>query len=339
MTSRERILAVLNGDTPDMVPIVPKIAFSNVITCDDMNVRQYMTDPAKMAEACITAYRRCGWDGVSIHTDIGSEGAAIGSIYEQPENEPSKLVKHLIELPDEYEQIVVPDPLTTAPMCTVIEAIKRVKAEIGEESYIISWTNGPLNVASQALPLDELLMGIITDPEDVHKLLKRCLAVSIAYAKELVKAGADAIAFGHATASSTVISRAQYEEFALPYETELIAAIHEAGAKAITHICGNIVPIVDLIAKNGSDVIDFDHECDIALLKEKAPNKVFRGNVAPVTLALGSTDDIKKEVQDLLCNPAAASGILLGSGCEINLNTPLENLMAFVKYGREFGSR
>ena len=45
MNSRERIMAVLAGEKPDMTPIFPKIAFANVLACEGMTVREYMTDP------------------------------------------------------------------------------------------------------------------------------------------------------------------------------------------------------------------------------------------------------------------------------------------------------
>ena len=74
MNSRERILAVLAGKKPDMTPIFPKIAFANVLACEGMTVREYMTDPKCMARACISAYRKFGWDGVApvsyTHLDV-----------------------------------------------------------------------------------------------------------------------------------------------------------------------------------------------------------------------------------------------------------------------------
>lgn len=340
MNPRERIAAALEGKPADMVPIFPKIAFSNIIACEGMRVIDYMTDPACMARACVTAYRTFGWDGVALHTDIASEGMALGSVYARPENATSELKKYLIEELEDYEKVQVPDPLTTEPMKTVIAATRLVKEELGNEAYIAAWTNGPLNVASQVIALDELLCGLLTDPELVHELLQRCTDVAIAYMKELVRAGADAIAFGHATSSCDVISREMHGEFALPYEKQLVDAIHACGAKAITHICGNIAPIVDLISDNGSEVIDFDHVCDIREIKANAaPEKVFRGNIDPTLLAMGTPEGIREAVRLLLEQVGDEPRFILGSGCEIALNTPPENLHAFVQAGREFGRR
>lgn len=174
-------------------------------------------------------------------------------------------------------------------------------------------------------------------PDTLHLLLETCAQTAIVYAKALAEAGADAIAFGHAMASPSVISRGQYKEFAAPYETRLIAAIHEAGAKAITHICGNIEPVADLIAQTGPDIIDFDHMCNIDVLKEEAPEAVFRGNIDPALLALGTPEQVRERVKELLAT-AEQGMLILGTGCEVALNTPAENLHAFVKAGRDFGA-
>ena len=332
MTSRERILAVLEGRQPDRTPVFPKIAFANVLACENMKVIDYMTDPECMARACITAYRRFGWDGVALHTDIGSEGMALGSIYARPGNAPAELKTPLLSTADEYEAVIVPNPLTTEPMKTVIEAVRLVKAELGEEAYIAAWTNGPLNVASQVLALEEVLIGLLTEPETIHKLLEKCTDVAVAYATELIRAGADCIAYGHATASATVISRESYREFALPYETRLISEIHAHGARAITHICGNIEPIIDLIAQNGSDVVDFDHVCAPAQLRAKlGADKVLRGNLDPTLLALGTPEEITRAIHELRRSMSGDNRFLLGTGCEVSLATPIENFYAMMQ--------
>lgn len=337
MNSRERIEAVLAGERPDTTPIFPKIAFATARFCEGMTVKDYMTDPKSMAKSVIHAYHRFGWDGVALHTDISSEGMALGSIYEQPQDAPPILKKYLLDDIGEIDKVKVPDPYTACSMKTVIEAVRLVKQEIGREAYLLGWTNGPLNVAAQIFNLDELLVALIEEPEKVHALLERCTEVACAYAEALIDAGADMIAYGHATASSNVISKNYYLEFALPYEKKLVQTIHDHGAKALTHICGNIEGIVDAISQNGADVIDFDYVCDIDALKEKVPDKIFRGNINPVIFAEGTPEEMEEAVRSLLSQKGTDTNFFLGSGCEINLTAKEENLQAFVEAGRKYG--
>ena len=337
MDSRERVNAVLNGEMPDYMPVFPKIAFANVIACENMSIREYMTDGGNMAEACIAAYRTFGWDGVSLHTDIGSEGAALGSKYIQPENSPSELNEYLMSSLEEIDKIKMVNPHDVYPMKVVIDAVKKVKKVIGDEAYVLAWTNSPLNIASQLLKLDNLLVSLITEPELVHPVLEKCLEVAKRYAVCLLEAGADAIAYGNATCSSSVISPAAYRIFSLPYEKQLTAEIQKNGGKAVTHICGNILPIIKDIAENGADVIDFDHVCPVKELVEILPNKVFRGNIDPALLAYGTVDEVYKKTTELIDESGMSKKLLIGSGCEIPVITPKENLHALVRAARDNG--
>lgn len=342
MNGRQRILKVLNYEMPDRVPVYPKISFATINTCPGTSVYDYLNDPEVMARCAMTAYRRYGWDGVAMHTSIAWSGITLGSTYTHPRDDiPHRTGCLIPELGDErdLERIVIREPREVGVMNTVVEAVARVHREIGEETCIMAWVDGPLNISSQLCPLDELLMGMIEEPEFCHELFRRCVEQSKVYARALVEAGADIIAFGHATASCSVISRRAYETFALPREKELVDYIHSLGARVLTHICGNIEPIVDLIATNGSDIMDFDSVNDVTRLIQAAPNMVLRGSIAPSLLAMGTPEEVETEARKLLDATADFPGFLLSSGCEINLNVPGENLDAMVEAARRYGVR
>lgn len=342
MNGRERILAVLEHRMPDRVPVFPKISFATINVCPGVTVYEYLNDPAVMAKCTIEAYRKYGWDGVAMHTSIAWSGITLGSEYTYPQDDiPHRTACLIPEIGNEMllERIVVRNPMEVPVMKTVVDAVSIVHQQIGNETCIMAWVDGPLNMGSQLCPLDELLMGIIEEPEFCHEMFARCVEQSKLYAKALVAAGADIIAFGHATASCSVISRKAYETFALPYEKELVEFIHGLGAKVVTHICGNIHPTIDLIATNGSDIMDFDSVNDISELILSAPHMVFRGNLSPSLLAVGTPEEIEAEAKHLLEVTAEFPGFLLGSGCEVNRNVPEENLKAMVRAAKIYGVR
>ncbi|MEG2117462.1 MAG: uroporphyrinogen decarboxylase family protein, partial [Clostridia bacterium] len=280
MNSKERFTALLRGEKVDYTPIFPKTSFATSRCVDGMSILDYMTSETNMAAAIIASAKKYGYDAVGITTDIANEGMAIGSVYERPKNSTSKLTKYYLDKIEDYEKVSVTNPLETEPTKTIIGATKIVKKAIGDKTFVTAWCNGALNVASQLYPMQELLYTMIDEPELLHKLLDRCCAYSENYARQLVRNGADGVSFGHAMASCSVISPSYYEEFALPYEKRLVNAIHEEGGVAITHICGNITMIADKINTNGSEIIDFDHCCDLTTLLRKT-TKILRGNIDP----------------------------------------------------------
>lgn len=342
MNARERILAVLEHKMPDRVPVFPKISFATTNACPGVHVYDYLNDSDVMAECTMAAWRKFGWDGVAMHTSIAWSGIALGSQYVHPRDDiPHRTTCLIPEIGDEaaLEKVVVQEPEDVPVMKTVVDAVSLVRQKIGGETCIMAWVDGPLNIGSQLCPLDELLMGILEEPEFCHTLFARCVEQSKHYAKALVEAGADIIAFGHATASCSVVSREIYRTFALPYEKELVAYIHSLGAKAATHICGNIHPIADLIATNGSDIMDFDSVNDVSELIRTAPHMVLRGNLSPTLLATGTPEQIELETKKLLEATANFPGYLLSSGCEVNRNVPDENLCAMVRAVKQYGIR
>ena len=161
MNSKQRMQALTDGKQPDMVPIFPKISFATIKSVPGMNFHDYTTSPEHMANAIISSARKYGYDAVGITTDIANEGMALGSIYERPADRPSKMVRYLLDTIDDYEKVVMTDPMSKEPTKTIIRATELVKKEIGDEIYITSWCNGPLNVASQLVPLEEVLIGMI----------------------------------------------------------------------------------------------------------------------------------------------------------------------------------
>lgn len=336
MLPKDRLKELLRGGTPDYVPLFPKISYASSQFSSGISLLDYMTNPHAMAQSLIESARRFGYDAVGVVTDIANEGMALGSRYMRTNTEPSKLAEHLLHSVDEYSKIPVLDPREAEPTRTILLATEELRRQAGETLFITAWCNGPLNVASQLLPLDELLCSMLDEPETLHALLQKCTDFSVRYAQALVRAGADGVAFGHATASCTMISPASYREFAFPYETQIVNAIHAAGGVAIAHICGNILPIAEQVAQNGADIIDCDHMCDIGEMLAKT-GKVIRGNVDPALLARGTPQQVYDAAATVLSAGKASKRLILGTGCEVNLGTPAENLAAMDAARKDLG--
>jgi uroporphyrinogen decarboxylase len=59
------------------------------------------------------------------------------------------------------------------------------------------------------------------------------------------------------------------------------------------------------------------------------------GNLAPVeTMLQGSQAMVTEQAGDCLAAAAAGGGYILGTGCEVPLDTPVENLEALIQVGK-----
>ena len=147
-----------------------------------------------------------------------------------------------------------------------------------------------------------------------------------------VEAGADLIGIGDAAAS--LIGPKLYEQFVLPHEKRLVAAIKEMGARVRLHICGNTRKILRGMGSLGVDVVDLDFLSPMAEGRAAmGPGQVLLGNIDPVrVLRDGTPESITAMLED--CYQAAGPRFIVGAGCEVPRGTPAENLQALTNFAR-----
>ena len=115
----------------------------------------------------------------------------------------------------------------------------------------------------------------------------------------------------------------------MPKQKELVDFIHQNGANAKIHICGNITNHLESLVQTGADIIDLDWMVPI----EKAvdllqPNQVICGNFDPVQILLNGTPENVFEAA-VECIQKGRGWLILSPGCEVPVNTAVENVAAF----------
>lgn len=101
---------------------------------------------------------------------------------------------------------------------------------------------------------EELIMEAHDHPDWVHALLKVLLRNKLRFIEESLRgAPYDLIETGGGAASSTVISPKYFQEFCLPYDQIIHAALHREGFPVVYHTCGGMMPILERIVATGCD--------------------------------------------------------------------------------------
>jgi len=103
---------------------------------------------------------------------------------------------------------------------------------------------------------EEMILATFDDPEWVRAFLRILCDRKLAFARTLRGARYDILELGGGSASTTVISPRIFEEFVVPYDTEIIAAAHEAGQRIVYHTCGGMMPILERIANMCPDAME-----------------------------------------------------------------------------------
>ena len=150
---------------------------------------------------------------------------------------------------------------------------------------------------------------------------------AIAFALAQIRAGADMIGIGDAAAS--LIGPRLYRNYVMSPEKRLIEAIHNAGASAKLHICGNISSIIEFMPQTGADIIDVDWMVSLQKARERVGPKVtLCGNFDPCSVLLQSSpEQVARAALD--CLAAGGARFILMPGCEVPPGTPEQNIRAF----------
>jgi len=170
------------------------------------------------------------------------------------------------------------------------------------------------------------------NPELVSELVNFSLEVISEYANALFSAGADAIAVLEPLA--VILSLKKYKEFSLYPFKKLVSNLNNK--PLILHICGNTNHLIKSMLDSGAVGLSLDSVINFEELKKIIPPEItLMGNLNPVKIFLQSTpDEVAEATKSLKESMKDTDNFILSSGCDIPINTPLENIEAFMKVAR-----
>jgi MtaA/CmuA family methyltransferase len=326
MTAKERIYAILNGDSYDR-PAVTPILMAWAANFIGRTYRDYYLDGDILVDAQLAVAEAFNLDQVSAISDPWREASAYGMEFEYPPDGVGRPKEVLIKTRNDVSGLERIDIETAERTKQRIESVRKMAARIGRTHSVLGWVEGPLAEYSDLRGVENAMLDLIDAPEVFVKAGEIIIENAIAFAVAQIDAGADMVGIGDAAAS--LISPAMYSEFILPLERRLIAAIHKAGAAAKLHICGNISRIIQHMAATAADIIDVDWMVPLAEARELAgPDVTLCGNINPAgVLFEGTPQDVADAARE--CLNAMPDRFILMPGCEVPPATPEENIRAF----------
>ena len=375
MTSRERLLAAMERRQPDRVPLMCQLSIGHYLVHCGVSAADYWLHNETIIDCFISLAERYGFDGILINLPGRPPHAddLVERIEKTPEGEvihwkrggrclcPPDDLPHEVETPRlaleeiDPDQVFYEDPHTLGglkypfyydleplsgsgddffpPYLTAI--IDGIVARVGDCVSVHSEVFSPFTQLMERLGYEEGLMALLTDPEKCHALLARFAAGASALATLQASRGVDAVLISSAFAGGGFISKAMYEGFVLPYERQVVEAIHAAGVKAYTHTCGAIGDRLELMQATGIDGIDTMDppplgDTDLADAKRRVGDRLFlKGNLDSVNVLLrGSVEECRQSARDRLRAAKAGGGYILSSACSVAPRVPPENLLA-----------
>ena len=333
MTSRERVLAALRREPVDRTPVCNPTSVATVELMDlvDAPFPNANRDPRMMARLAATGYTELGFDSIMPVFSIIQESSALGCQvqWEAKDNWPTVRMHEPIWR-DVDDIVIPPDFLTHPDTACVLEAIRILKTEYGDEAAIIGKTMGPWTMGYHCFGVEPFLLMSLDDPEKTRTCLARMKEMTVLFGVAQIEAGADALTLpDHATGD--LVSAAYYDRFLKDLHVEMVERIP---IPLILHICGRTVDRMDSIAETGMAAFHYDSKNEPAESMAAVTSRIaLVGNINnPETLFAKGPEEVRAEVIENL----EAHVQMVAPECAIPLQTSLENLLEIPRTVREW---
>jgi hypothetical protein len=373
MNSRERLLAVINGQIPDRVPISTyELVGYNSRAWENhepsyarlMDVIRAETDcicmwnPASNAVFLASAYP------VSLDVETVREGhtTVTRRVIHTPQGDLTSTTKVLdglhtmwlwhVERPckntaDVSKALSVP----YVPLAYDPSDYARIKREVGDRGIIMASLSDPLLMAADLMEFGAYTVWAMTETphfartvEAMHERcmenLRRMLDANVADLYRIC---------GPEYATPPYLPPALFQRFVVPYVTAMVDLVHSRGASVRFHCHGKIRQVLDMIVATGADGLDPcegppDGDIPLAALKARLKDtgvSIF-GNLQLKLLEHGTAEEVEAAVKACMRAAKAGSGyVIMPTAAPINI--PLEkraeeNYLRFIDTALAYGS-
>jgi uroporphyrinogen decarboxylase len=266
--------------------------------------------PELAAEITMQPLKRFPLDAAIIFSDIMTPLPAMGiqvDFAPGPKITPLRTAK-------EIHDLRIPDPLQIALFME--QALRMVRAALEPSIPLIGFAGAPITLAaylvqgSGSKDFEDFRAWLRLEPTLAHVLLEKLTVMTIAYLKNQITAGANIIQLFDSWAG--LHSQAMYQEFALPYNQRVLAALEDLVPRI--YLAVGASHLYPLIAQLPCEAISVDWRLPLGQIRNMIPNKTLQGNLDPAAL-LGTVSSLEHETNLVLQNGLGAAHIFnLGHG-------------------------
>jgi len=344
--TRKKILSLLKENPGGTTPL-----FSGLISVtapglesEGLQFHETHHDANKMARAAASTYRVSGFGSAVVPLDMYVEAEALGAVVDfREESKRAEFPRAAEFLYDSVEAFTTKAQrledtnelnlslgdlvVKNGRIPLVVEAIKLLKADVGNEIVIGAWVPGPFTLLSLLVETTALYTTMKRKPEIIHSALEITTGVLAAVGSAYHEAGADFLTVHEMGGSPGALGPRLFEPIVLPHLQALTSMLPRP---VVLSACGRTNGMVKLLAASGADALSVDQTNDLAASRVDVPDVLLFGNLDPVRLiSQGTPDQITEAVEKVVRSGADA----VWPGCDLYLQTPLENLRALVQAG------
>jgi uroporphyrinogen decarboxylase len=321
---RERLQLILAGEQPDRFAVSFWRHF------------YHMEHHAEgTAEAMLAFQKRFDWDFIKINprAEYHVEDWGLQLEWSHDEFTKHKKLRYPVTTVDDWNRIE-PLKLSAPVLAEHLHVVSLVHKGVGKEVPILMTVFTPLSIAGRMVPQQQTLVEHLRrHPDKVEQALRAITETFKEYVTELRNAGADGIFYATTHwASGDLLTWEEYRRFGVPYDLEVVKATEE-DAINLLHVCASHNYLKELAEIDyhcrlynwdSDDPTNLPLDRAYDLLKGKA---LVGGVDQRGWLLKSSADEVGAQIEKLKAKHDP-SRLIIGPGCSIPPETPMENLQA-----------
>jgi len=236
----------------------------------------------------------------------------------------------------DVDQVIVPDVNET--LGYVMDAIKLTKEMLDDEVPLIGFAGSPWTIFCYAVEgkgsksFDTAKGFCFSEPVAAHALLQKITDATIAYLKEKVKAGVNAVQVFDSWGG--MLSPVDYQEFSWQYINQIVEALAPE-TKVIVFGKGCWFALHEM-AKSKASALGVDWTCSARNARYLSGGRItLQGNFDPSRL-LSPIPTIKKMVREMI-DEFGKDNYIVNLGHGILPHIPVDHAKAFIEAVKEYG--
>lgn len=351
----QRVMTAIHRETPDRVPWglwghIPALPFLKYYSWEKANRDGEELAKAHMALLNVLDYKM---DFLKVTPFFRFMAYHWGSKYRFINNqEIEECVDVVVNNPEDWEKLRILDP--KKELREYVRAISILSREIGRRTPLIFTLPSPLGIAvNQVSTPQQVYADMTSHPGALKQGLETISQTCIDFGRECLNEGASGVFYGLAGNIWSKFNVVQLESFGLRYDKIVLEALEDAPIRLL-HICSE---------ENGEDPQTRGGLMESGWFKQYPVNAInwWDANFTRISIAKRIYGDsfcivggLDHEVTMRTAGPqqvetnvkvaieeAGYGGFMIGPGCTLHQDTPLDNFnavgRAMENYGRSFG--
>lgn len=297
-------------------------------------LKQNLTNADTQFKSLYELYKKFEPDAMLPFMELTVEADALGLDIKFPENDNPAVHTHPVKTIEDIKAIERNYKGVSKRMHVFVEVMKKMKKELPSSVLKLGYVIGPFSLVGELMGVDSACLATIMDPDLIKYELEFSNKVISDYSNALFEAGADALVVLEPTAM--LLSPKSYVDCSLNPFKELLEKVNNN--PLILHICGNTKHLVKGMCQTGTIGLSLDSPVNFPELAKEVPEDIsLIGNVDPVSIMLQGTPEIvEKETKNLIESMKERENFILSTGCDLPMETPIENIEAFMKVSKQW---